>query len=369
MYCTNCGQKISEGMMFCGSCGSKICTSSKTCIKCGAPLNDEDIFCVECGAKQDPYINFEESNKNIDTIDKPKKSKRNLIIIILVLIIIILAAGIASYFYYIINNENKDIQDSEEIQISSIVDEDPKENENEVDESDKELETSDKELETEDTKILLAEQYVKNADGAVNVRSEAGQENDIVTKIYDDSQIVSYYGESTQRFDSNGNLYDWYKITLEDGTTGWVRSDLLAPKTTEIDSKGYATYENTVYGYKCKYPSWFKETFKSESVLNCESKDGKAKMQVQTSNFGYSVQETIDNYISSYGNVEIDYESVGDNYFAIRLKNQEKNMYYYRYSKFVGGLVHSFTLEFPGEEFQTYDDIINIIYADFSKQF
>lgn len=92
-------------------------------------------------------------------------------------------------------------------------------------------------------------------------------------------------------------------------------------------------------------------------------------MTVNTTNFGYTIQETIDNYISSYGEAEIDYKSVGDDYFAIRLKKQDNNMYYYRYSEFVDGLVHSFTLDFPADEFQTYDEIINTIYADFTKQF
>ncbi len=361
IICHNCQCSNELNVVFCSGCGAKLTNSTKRCVKCGCEIDNETIFCGECGTNQNTYIGFEENKEHTKKKEKPIKSKKyGLIISILVLIIIILLSCIVGYFYYIgtSNNNNSEIiettinETSDDVQIEKEevdnVDEVPTENE---------------------VEHLSVQQYVKNTDVPLNVRSEAKHESDLVVKIYDESELMSYYGESKQGLGSDGKLHDWYKITLKDGTSGWVRSDLVSSKTIDVDNKGYATYQNTNYGYACKYPSWFEETFKNGSILNCESKDGKAKMTVSTTNFGYTIQETIDNYISSYDEAEIDYKSVGDDYFAIRLKKQDNNMYYYRYSEFVDGLVHSFTLDFPVDEFQTYDEIINTIYADFSKQF
>ena len=361
IICHNCQCSNELNAVFCSGCGAKLTNSTKRCVKCGCEIDNETIFCGECGTNQNTYIGFKENKEHTKKKEKPIKSKKyGLIISILVLIIIILLSCIVGYFYYIGTSKNNN---------SEIIETTITETSDDVQIEKEEVDNADEVPKENEAEHLSVQQYVKNTDVPLNVRSEAKHESDLVVKIYDESELMSYYGESKQGLGSDGKLHDWYKITLNDGTSGWVRSDLVSPKIIDVDNKGYATYQNTSYGYECKYPSWFEETFKNGSILNCESKDGKAKMTVNTTNFGYTIQETIDNYISSYGEAEIDYKSVGDDYFAIRLKKQDNNMYYYRYSEFVDGLVHSFTLDFPADEFQTYDEIINTVYADFSKQF
>lgn len=359
IICRNCQCSNEINALFCCGCGVKLSNSTKKCVKCGCEIDNETIFCGECGTNQNTYLGFEENEKITEKKKKTNKSKKYaLIISILVLIIIILLSCFGGYLYHIsTGSENNGANETAIIETSDKV------------EAEKETDNVEDTPNQNEVENILVQQYVKNTDVPLNIRKDAKHESDLVVKVYDESEVMSYYGESKQGLGSDGELHDWYKITLNDGTSGWVRNDLISPKTTAVDNKGYATYQNTTYGYECKCPSWFEETFKNGSLLNCESKDGKAKMTVSTTNFGYTIQETLDNYISSYADAEIDYKSVGDDYFAIRLKKLDNNMYYYRYSEFVDGLVHSFTLDFPIAEFQTYDEIINNIYADFSKQF
>ena len=51
LFCTNCGQPVSEQAVACMSCGAKPTGHRKFCRHCAAALNPEQVVCVKCGAK------------------------------------------------------------------------------------------------------------------------------------------------------------------------------------------------------------------------------------------------------------------------------------------------------------------------------
>jgi len=50
LFCTNCGNMISEQAFACMSCGAKPIGHKKFCRQCGVALNPEQIVCIQCGA-------------------------------------------------------------------------------------------------------------------------------------------------------------------------------------------------------------------------------------------------------------------------------------------------------------------------------
>ena len=50
MFCTNCGNPVSEHAVACMSCGAKPVGHRKFCRHCGVALNPEQVICVKCGA-------------------------------------------------------------------------------------------------------------------------------------------------------------------------------------------------------------------------------------------------------------------------------------------------------------------------------
>jgi len=50
LFCTNCGNSVSEQAIACMSCGAKPGGHKKFCHQCGVGLNPEQVVCVQCGA-------------------------------------------------------------------------------------------------------------------------------------------------------------------------------------------------------------------------------------------------------------------------------------------------------------------------------
>jgi len=50
LFCTNCGNAVSEQAIACMSCGARPTGHKKCCRQCGVALNPEQVVCVKCGA-------------------------------------------------------------------------------------------------------------------------------------------------------------------------------------------------------------------------------------------------------------------------------------------------------------------------------
>jgi hypothetical protein len=50
LFCTNCGNSVSEKAVACMSCGAKPIGHKKFCRPCGVALNPEQVVCIKCGS-------------------------------------------------------------------------------------------------------------------------------------------------------------------------------------------------------------------------------------------------------------------------------------------------------------------------------
>ena len=74
------------------------------------------------------------------------------------------------------------------------------------------------------------QKLVKNISADLNVRKYPRHKSDLVG-VVSNRQLMYFYGETGQGYGSDEIIHDWYRIYLENGITGWVRSDLV----TEVD--------------------------------------------------------------------------------------------------------------------------------------
>ena len=68
--------------------------------------------------------------------------------------------------------------------------------------------------------------FTKNTSSTLNLRKLPQHDSDLVGTVSDQSRLY-FYGEVGQGLGSDGKTHDWYKVTTENGTIGWARSDLL----------------------------------------------------------------------------------------------------------------------------------------------
>lgn len=330
MICRKCGNEIPENARFCRECGTEVVLETEAldgeirCPKCGDRLEEGALFCNNCGFKiENNSVSFSACPKcgkklkpnaqfcgECGTVIDNKKdklvqnSKRKKKDKGLIALIVILAAVIIACIsvVMILYLNNNSV----DIVNPDIV--------NEVS------------IDDEDT---LEEQT-----------SEIQTPNPSSKQDTDESKEET---ESISNTNSQGN------------------------SSVVVDSRGYATYTNTAYSFKCKYPSWFRVESDTDTLFTCTSADGLGGMNIScTDDYGNSVQESLNSYISSFAGT-VDYKASGDDYFAVRIK--QNSNYHYRYAKFKDGRIYIFSFVFPQAQFETYDDMINEIYADFIKQF
>lgn len=67
----------------------------------------------------------------------------------------------------------------------------------------------------------------KAVSGSINIRSLPRHDSELAGTIESDSEIIYYAGLTGYGPGSDGVDHDWFKITTEDGITGWVRGDLV----------------------------------------------------------------------------------------------------------------------------------------------
>ena len=49
MYCTNCGNEVTEKAIACTKCGLPTRAEKKFCYNCGVEVNANQVICVKCG--------------------------------------------------------------------------------------------------------------------------------------------------------------------------------------------------------------------------------------------------------------------------------------------------------------------------------
>ena len=128
----------------------------------------------------------------------------------------------------------------------------------------------------------------------------------------------------------------------------------------------YSTYTSTDGGYTFAYPSDFSVNQCTDDNFEATSSDGSGSMQASRASSTIGAEQSMNAYISSV-NGNIDYQSRGDDYYAVRMVKDSQ--YYYKYSKFNNGNEYSFSFIFPDSQFDKYDEYINEVYTSIINQF
>lgn len=73
----------------------------------------------------------------------------------------------------------------------------------------------------------ILQYYRKEVEGTLNIRSEPKHDSELVGTVESQYEPLKFYGEIGTGMGSDGQMHEWYKITTEEGVTGWVRSDYI----------------------------------------------------------------------------------------------------------------------------------------------
>ncbi len=73
----------------------------------------------------------------------------------------------------------------------------------------------------------MLQYYRSGVEGTLNIRSEPKHESELVGTVESQYEALAFYGEIGTGLGSDGQMHEWYKITTEEGITGWVRSDYI----------------------------------------------------------------------------------------------------------------------------------------------
>ena len=143
----------------------------------------------------------------------------------------------------------------------------------------------------------------------------------------------------------------------------------LRDKAAQI---GMSVYFDEKNGYHCFYPSELSSVSHDGYGMCAASRtrirDRESRMYISCERYNTTpaqyVAENYDVYYTDY-----DYKAINKNDYAIRVYQAYDDFYRYEYGYMKKGAIYSFCIEFPREEFNKYDKMINQIYADFKKQF
>lgn len=129
-----------------------------------------------------------------------------------------------------------------------------------------------------------------------------------------------------------------------------------------VKNPSYNTLKNSVYGFSCAYPTHFIDYDDgSASTLwaGCTS-DGRARETIAVSPIGNeTVSSSFDSYVASHPGT-ITYQTKGSDYYAISVRNGDKQQY--KYCKFKNGNMYWFEFMSPCEELPIYSNYVDYVY-------
>ncbi|MDD6484051.1 MAG: zinc ribbon domain-containing protein [Clostridiales bacterium] len=135
-----------------------------------------------------------------------------------------------------------------------------------------------------------------------------------------------------------------------------------APRTYS----GYETYYSSRYGFSCYYPASFipYDDYGTLTLYTLRSPDGQGiEKIVAKPNSGETVSSSKNEYTSEHPG-SITYQSSGNDYYAVNIRNGGRE--YYKYCKFRNGNLYWFEFEYPVAQHDIYDIYINDVYNSIS---
>lgn len=137
--------------------------------------------------------------------------------------------------------------------------------------------------------------------------------------------------------------------------------------TPAVTGSEYSVFYDREYNFSCAYPTGFKQ-YNDNTMsgrYSLKSADGKGTFKICASKNSTNItsEQSISVFKSKCGGLT-DYESKGDRYYAVRMKNS--GMCYYKYLQLANGNMYWFEFEYPEEQEDIYDEYVNYIYKSFT---
>lgn len=130
---------------------------------------------------------------------------------------------------------------------------------------------------------------------------------------------------------------------------------------------GYEIFTDKEYNFSCAYPEDFikynDNTATGRYTVKSPDGSGDLKICASKNSTNITIDQSMSVFKSKHGGT-VEYESSGNTYYAVRLRNGEK--YYYKYLKMANGNMYWFELEYPAMYSSIYDEYINSIYKSFT---
>lgn len=149
--------------------------------------------------------------------------KRKNIKIYIVMLMALLIWGMSGCTLSISIGKRTDTSNQEKV---AIEENDSDEKNEDIQPSEKAKEIKQKSDEQNTNNEKEGRKLVKNISADLNVREYPRHKSNLVA-VVSNGQSMEFYGEVGQGYGSDEVVHDWYKIYLENGITGWVRSDLV----------------------------------------------------------------------------------------------------------------------------------------------
>ena len=251
MKCVGCGNEVPTGMSFCQYCGLSVFTTDKTqsngsiptekirCSSCGAMVKRNNTFCTVCGTSLAEQFSGEQwDRQGRDGNEKRTKGSYGKRIAVILIVLSLLAAVLVIAWFVLPllghdhdgDGETQQVGFAEE-QISSTSSSDTGDTVSQGQDTVHEIDSSEREetsgaVSVPEDEGTPARYFTKKVDGNLNVRALPKHESGLICTITDQT-LLYFYGEVEQGLGSDQAVHDWYKITIDQSTQGWVRSDLV----------------------------------------------------------------------------------------------------------------------------------------------
>ena len=246
MRCEECGRDVSDEIKFCKFCGTPVVRHETVklqkedsqrqdeghlqCPSCGATVWKGDSFCPSCGYafRSDGMRRGYDVGRSPIEASPRKESSLWKALAMIGIILALVAAALLIYFVVSGHFGQKEQDETgvlSQTEQTESADAEPALTDNAEPEP---VESDSAAVSSNASAARTGEEryFIKNTSSTLNLR-KLPQHDSALAGTVSDQSLLYFYGNVGQGLGSDGKVYDWYQVELNDGTTGWARSDLI----------------------------------------------------------------------------------------------------------------------------------------------
>lgn len=138
-------------------------------------------------------------------------------------------------------------------------------------------------------------------------------------------------------------------------------------KYIHVGNPVYKTYTDSEYRFSCAYPTHFEKFVDNASpsryALRANGGEITMKICAEKNDAQTTLQQSLSAFKSKHGG-EVEYSSIGETYYAVRINDD--GFCYYKYLRSKNNNFYWFEFTYPEDERDTYEGYIQHIYESFT---